>query len=510
MNKINYIQKLLVFLLAFCIQTCVLAASVQIEKIRFNVGAEKTRLVFDLNGCVEYEFTKALPETLRFVLHAASLNENIILKQLAFGKAPIKSIAAKQTSESLEITIELQHEVSVKHFMLTKPNRLVVDLIELKLPQQNVTTTPKVQIPKPKIPNQQKVVTKPITVAPRSEPISKSINLKATSVAQPVVEPTVNVTANTTVNVTNPEPALSANASIPAVVAPAEENNVTSKVQANKEQTQAPTLTDTQINLAKGKYRDVIVVIDPGHGGKDPGAIGHKGTKEKNIVLGVAKNLQQIINKTPGFKAVLTRNGDCFVSLRQRLNIAHEYKADMFIAIHADAFNVSNSRGASVFALSQRGATSEAARWLADRENESELGQAMSDKSNMLRSVLIDLAQTATIGASLEIGNTILNGLQKFTHLHSAKVEQAAFVVLKSPDIPSLLIETGFVSDTCEEAKLRNPAYQRQLASALATGIENYFIHRPPPGTYLAVRRGQGKISAFNLSNNLHLVKRCS
>jgi N-acetylmuramoyl-L-alanine amidase len=257
---------------------------------------------------------------------------------------------------------------------------------------------------------------------------------------------------------------------------------------ATNNPTVAAAVTTAEESLTKEKFRDVIVVIDPGHGGKDPGAVGRRGTKEKTIVLAIAKYLQQSINKTRGFKAVLTRNDDHFISLRQRLNIAHQYKADMFIAIHADAYRFANSRGASVFALSQRGATSEAARWLAEKENESELGQAMSDKSAVLRSVLIDLAQTATVGASLEIGNSILQGLERFTCLHSAKVEQAAFVVLKSPDIPSLLVETGFVSDKSEEAKLRDSSYQKKIADALSDGIKNYFIHKPPPGTYLGIK----------------------
>ena len=235
------------------------------------------------------------------------------------------------------------------------------------------------------------------------------------------------------------------------------------------------------------KSRNVIVVIDPGHGGKDPGAIGDSGTREKDVVLAVSKDLAEMLNRTPGITAVLTRNSDYFIPLRERLNIAHSYKADIFIAIHADAYKFKHSTGASVFALSQRGATSEAARWLAEKENESELGQAISDKSMLLKSVLLDLAQTATIGSSLEVGGEILNQLISITHLHHSRVEQAAFVVLKSPDIPSLLVETGFLSDPSEEIKLRNSEYQNQLAYALSQGIKNYFQEHPPIGTYFAV-----------------------
>ena len=240
---------------------------------------------------------------------------------------------------------------------------------------------------------------------------------------------------------------------------------------------------DEQINnyyISNKSLRDVVIVIDPGHGGMDPGAVGYRGTREKDVALAVAKILQNTINKVKGFRAVLTRNGDYFITLRQRLGIAHRYKADMFIAIHADAYKYRSSHGASVFALSQRGATSEAARWLAEKENESELGQTISDKNALLRSVLIDLAQAATIHASLEVGEAILQELGHISRLHSSRVEQAAFVVLKSPDIPSLLVETGFISDPYEESRLCDPKYQQKIATCLATGITQYFIHRPP------------------------------
>lgn len=241
---------------------------------------------------------------------------------------------------------------------------------------------------------------------------------------------------------------------------------------------------DKQQNI----QRDVIIIIDPGHGGKDPGAIGYRGTREKDIALAVAKILQKAINQVKGFRAILTRNGDYFISLRERLGIAHQHKADMFIAIHADAYKYRSSHGASIFALSQKGATSEAARWLAEKENESELGQTISDKNQLLRSVLIDLAQVATIRTSLEIGETLLQKLSHISHLHSHRIEQAAFVVLKSPDIPSLLIETGFITDPYEENRLRDSKYQQKIANCIATGVIEYFIHRSPPGTYLGTK----------------------
>jgi N-acetylmuramoyl-L-alanine amidase len=236
--------------------------------------------------------------------------------------------------------------------------------------------------------------------------------------------------------------------------------------------------------------REIIVVIDPGHGGKDPGATGPKKIHEKEVVLNIAKKLQRLIDQQPGFKAILTRDGDYYLTLRERLTIARKNKADMFIAIHADAYPDPLAHGVSVFALSQRGATSEAARWLADRENQSELmgGVDLGDKGDMLRSVLINLSQTATIQASLSIGQNLLDHVHAFAHLHHAQMEQAAFVVLKSPDIPSLLIETGFLSNFHEEEKLRSNDYQHDLAQAMMLGVKQYFTQRPPPGTWLAAR----------------------
>lgn len=233
--------------------------------------------------------------------------------------------------------------------------------------------------------------------------------------------------------------------------------------------------------------RDVIVVIDPGHGGKDPGATGLKRTREKDVVLAIARRLKTLIDRQPGMRAVLTRDADYYVGLRERMMIARKHNADMFIAIHADAFDNHNSHGASVFALSQRGATSEAARWLAAKENYSELGgvnlSALDDTNGVIRSVLIDLSQTATIGASLQLGHHILYGLSRITDLHSHKVEQARFMVLKSPDIPSLLIETGFISNQREEMNLNSPAYQARLCQAIFSGINQYFRDHPPHGS---------------------------
>ncbi|MBL7480676.1 N-acetylmuramoyl-L-alanine amidase [Legionella bononiensis] len=236
------------------------------------------------------------------------------------------------------------------------------------------------------------------------------------------------------------------------------------------------------------KYlRDVVVVLDAGHGGKDPGARGPGRSREKDVVLAITLKLKQLIDRQPGMRAVLTRSGDYYVGLRQRLDIARKYNGDVFVSIHADAFNNPHSNGASVFALSQRGATSEAARWLAEKENYSELGGVnlgeLDDSNGVVRSVLIDLSQTATINSGLQMGGRVLNQLDNFTNLHNNKVEQAGFVVLKSTDIPSILVETGFISNPREERNLTSSAYQSRLSQAIFQGIKGYFWDNPPHGT---------------------------
>lgn len=237
--------------------------------------------------------------------------------------------------------------------------------------------------------------------------------------------------------------------------------------------------------------RDIVIVLDPGHGGKDPGALGARKSQEKRIVLEIARRLKKLIDRQPGMRAVLTRDGDYYVGLRERLNIARKHDADVFISIHADAFISPKSKGVSVFALSQRGATSEAAQWLAEKENHSELGgvdlSGLDDENDLIRTVLIDLSQTATTTASVQMGSQVLTRLEHVTSLHSNKVEQARFVVLKSPDIPSILVETGFISNIKEEKNLNAPRYQARITQAMFEGLKKYFWNHPPNGTRFEV-----------------------
>jgi N-acetylmuramoyl-L-alanine amidase len=236
--------------------------------------------------------------------------------------------------------------------------------------------------------------------------------------------------------------------------------------------------------------RDLVVAIDAGHGGKDPGASGKRGTREKDIALAIARKLAKKIDAEDGMRAYLTRDGDYYLTLRQRMQRARAQRADLFVSIHADAFRNREARGSSVYVLSPRGASDEAARWLAEQENAADLvgGVSLDDKDQMLASVLLDLSQTAAIDASTDVADRVLGYLGGVGKLHRDKVQKAGFVVLKSPDIPSILVETAFISNPSEEKLLRSGRHQDRLASALASGIRNYFHNNPPQGTLLAMR----------------------
>lgn len=236
--------------------------------------------------------------------------------------------------------------------------------------------------------------------------------------------------------------------------------------------------------------RDVIIAIDAGHGGADPGAAGVGGTKEKDVVLAIARRLASLVNNERGMRAVLIRDGDHFISLRQRMQKARRHKADLFISLHADAFRDHRVQGSSVYVLSERGASSEAARWLAEQENNADLvgGVTLSDKDPILKSVLLDLSQTAAMHASFTAAEQVLRALGEVGRLHKRHVQSAGFVVLKSPDIPSMLIETAFISNPREERRLTQSAHQIKLAKAILRGVREYFHQYPPPDSLLASR----------------------
>ena len=254
------------------------------------------------------------------------------------------------------------------------------------------------------------------------------------------------------------------------------------------EQTQPRDSVKTASDYQREPDRNVIIAIDAGHGGEDPGASGARKTREKNVVFDVAQALKREIDATPGMDAVLTRRGDYYLPHRKRFELAREARADLFVSIHADAFKNPKVHGGSVYVLSRRGASSEAARWIADKENEADLigGVSLDDKDDVLASVLLDLSQNATMESSNHVAGTILANMERIGKIHKKKVEHANFLVLKSPDVPSVLIETAFISNPEDESRLKNKKYQRKMAQAITQGIREHFTMMPLQGTWFA------------------------
>jgi len=246
-----------------------------------------------------------------------------------------------------------------------------------------------------------------------------------------------------------------------------------------------------QVARSAENDRKVVVAIDAGHGGEDPGALGPNRTREKDVVLAISRELKKAIDAQPGMQAVMVRDGDYYIPHRDRYEKARKNRADLFVSIHADAFTKSSVTGSSVFVLSSGGASSEFARRMADSENSSDLigGVTLGDKDEMLASVLLDLSQSATLEASNLVAGTVFNSMRSVGKTHKNTVEHANFMVLKSPDVPSILVETAFISNPSEEKRLRDPAWQKKIAGAIANGVQDYFYLSPPPGTWIAANR---------------------
>lgn len=275
--------------------------------------------------------------------------------------------------------------------------------------------------------------------------------------------------------------------------------------------------TVEQVVQSSSGRRDIVIAIDAGHGGEDPGALGPKIGKrrlrEKDVVLAISKQLASLINAEKGYRAELVRSGDYYIPLRKRRDAAREKRADLFVSIHADAFKNPKARGASVFALSRSGATSETARFLAKKENEADLiggvgSVSLDDKDAVLRGVLVDLSMTATLGTSLQVGDNVLKSMDSVARLHKNHVEQAGFAVLKSPDVPSILVETGFISNPDEAKKLNSSYYRKNLSKAIFKGIKKHFQSVPPAGSYVAYVKNGGDPKVASSSRREHLIAR--
>ena len=439
---------------------------------------------------------------------------------LVFG-ASIVAVRTWPAPDYTRITIESDTPLATKHFLADNPNRLVIDIDGLELSSALRDLVGKVRPDDPFIAavrigqNQPRVVRLVIDLkqptAPQLftlSPVAAYQNrlvfyLYPTQEADPLValirdkeraeqqaakiiqdalgefignidKPVIVPPATTASAEPGPGPA-----TVPApVLAPVVPPVAATKLPAPPQQTFAPPSP-----TAQGKIdRLVVVAIDPGHGGEDPGATGATGLREKDVVLAIALQLRDALNAVPNMRAMLTRDADFFVPLHERVRKARRVQADLFVSIHADAFITPQARGASVFALSQGGATSAAARWMANRENAADSvgGVNINAKDPSVMRAMLDMSTTVQIRDSLKLGDEVLGQIGKLGKLHKGSVEQAGFAVLKAPDIPSILVESAFISNPDEEAKLRDPAYQAQLVRALTTGIQRYFSKNPP------------------------------
>ena len=394
--------------------------------------------------------------------------------------AEVRGVRLWRAPDNTRLVFDLSGPVQHSVFTLTAPNRIVIDIngakLATRLEQLSTSNTPITAVRSAqRTPNDLRVVID----------LSSTVTPKRLSLA-----PNQQYGNRLVVDLFDQEAAAN-EASAPQVA------TAPSTPQAPVTPTRpAP----SKLPPVPGGKRDIVIAIDAGHGGEDPGALGPKGQHEKSVTLAIAKELQRQINQEKGFRGELVRTGDYFIPLRKRTEIARKKGADLFVSIHADAAPSRSAFGASVFALSDRGATSETARWLADNENRSDLiggvgSVSLDDKDRMLAGVLLDLSMTATLSSSLNVGQKVLSNVGQVTSLHKRRVEQAGFMVLKSPDIPSILVETGFISNHNESQKLTSASHQQALARSIKTGVKQFFQQNPPPGTYIAMLRDQGKIA---------------
>ena len=440
-----------------------------------------------------------------FVRRGAALVLLLGAREIAFG-ASIVAVRVWPADEYTRVTIESDAQLAVQHFVAENPSRLVVDIDGLELSPALRELVAKVGSDDPFIAgvrvgqNQPRVVRLVFDLKQHSAPQVFSLAPVAAYKYRLVFD---------LYPATPPDPLLALvrekeeaerraasavkdalgeligklDKPVPLPAPRGGAPQVAAAPAAPKPQQQTPAPAPAPPPMSQERIdRLVIVALDPGHGGEDPGAIGPNGLREKDVVLAIALQLRERLNAVPGMRVMLTRDADYFVPLGQRVAKARRVQADLFISIHADAFFTPQARGASVFALSEKGASSSAARWMAQRENAADLVGGVNTKvadATVMRAML-DMSTAAQIKDSLKLGNEVLARIGKVGKLHKGSVEQAGFAVLKAPDIPSILVETAFISNPEEEARLNDPAYQAELATALANGVQRYFARNPP------------------------------
>jgi len=419
----------------------------------------------------------------------------IVWAPYAQATVKVSAIRVWPAQDYTRITIESNKAIRYNQFTIKNPDRLVIDLEQIDLNDTLNALNSKIGNDDPYIKSARVGRFKPgiirVVLDLKTEVKAQMFNLKPVAEyghrlvldvypAQPV-DPIIALLQSTGVTVPTEEPG---SASSPANTVTSASDNVAPTVAAQQPGSgTSDTLPDKIMSHGRPDRngRILIIAIDAGHGGEDPGAHGRGGTREKNVTLSIARKLKAQIDELPNMRALLIRDGDYFIPLGGRVVKARQARADLFVSIHADAFVKPHARGSSVFALSERGATSTTARWLAKKENEADLigGVNIAEKDPYLARTLLDLSQTATISDSMKLAKNVLNELGGINTLHRGRVEQAGFAVLKSPDIPSILVETAFISNPSEEKRLNDSNYQEKIAQAILGGIKRYFAKNP-------------------------------
>lgn len=420
-------------------------ATNDIKNIRVAKSGQVTRVVFDTDGIPQYKiFTLNNPS--RIVIDFNNSKLAIKVNQSLFNASFVEKLRyAKRDNNKLRVVLDLNQRIVPKSFILPPHDganhRLVIDLkdaeVKTMVAKAAIKSSPKKSI-------STAIKKKPVTTVAKKTAPKKDIIAKVTA----------------------------------PKVAKKPSNKVKPKVVKSK----------------PAKLREIVIAIDPGHGGKDPGATGYAGTREKNVVLQISKRLVRLINAEHGMRAILTRDSDRFLTLRTRIKKARKTKADVFISIHADAVDDRRVRGSSVYVLSKNGASSEAAKILAQRQNQSDVigGVSLEGKDKVLQKVIVDLSQTATIDASMDLANSVLKELGALGKTRK-RIEHAGFVVLKLPDIPSILVETAFISNASEEKKLRSAEHQQKFATSIFRGVKTYLHKHAPDNSILANRLSREK-----------------
>src|SRR5581483_7468104 len=454
----------------------------ELRELRLLNSPESTRVVFDLDARADNNvFTLANPDRVVIDIAGARRGRNLNLNLPPAGV--VKGVRSGPHDGGLRVVLDLSGPVTPKSFGLQPSGgygyRLILDLVTSGAAPAMVTADAATPAPAAAAPAATAVPPAAATPAPAAVPLAAALPSAGSAVAMQAA-PTVAAPA--------PVAAAAVSASLPAAVA---------TVPASLPARDSLPLT----------AKTVVVAVDAGHGGDDPGAQSRNGLQEKNVTLAIARQLAKRINATPGMKAVLTRDGDYYVGLRERTVKARQAQADLFVSIHCNSYRDHDMRGTAVYVLSDHGASTEQARWLTNHENAADLvgGVDLHDKDDRLAAVLLDISQSATMDASFDLGNRLLGSLSRVNELQKPSVQQAGFMVLKSPDIPSVLVETAFISNPREEQMLRNPDYQAQFADGIFEGIKGYFSRYRPLQSQQQVaasnqtegkparRRGRGK-----------------